>query len=353
MPEFVRPETDWPRSLPAAHHALLRSIVDCLRRSPDVLGLLAGGSFASDTMDEYSDLDLLVVVQPTAWPGILERRRHLASTLGPMLGAFTGEHVGEPRLLIALYGPPLIHVDLKFLPSSALNDRVEDPVVLWDRTNSLTSLLAATPGRYPAPDPQWIEDRFWIWIHYAATKLARGELFEVLGFLAFLRSHVLGPLALAEAGVPPNGVRRLEQSARGRADIIRATIARYDRHDAGRALQAAIEAYRELRGPLPPSLAEAPAAAFARSITGQGDARPLTAELVAFLVAVLIGSLIGLGGGAVFNRDIGLALGTTATAMTHARLVHGQPLRLLLIKALLAAPLAYLVMRGIHLLLGS
>ncbi len=304
-------------------------------------------------MDEYSDLDLIVVVAPTAWPAILERRRHMASTLGPMLGCFTGEHVGEPRLLIALYGPPPIHVDLKFLSLSALGDRVEDPVLLWDRGQTVAPVLAATRAQYPPPDRQWIEDRFWIWVHYATTKLARGELFEVLGFLAFLRSHVLGPLALAEAGAQPNGVRRLEQRARSRADAIRATVARYDRHDAGRALLAAIETYRELRGPLPASAAEAPAVAFARAVTGQGEARPLTAELVAFLVAVLIGSLVGLGASAVLGRGIGLALATTATAVTHARLVHGQPLRLVLLKGLLAAPLAYFVMRAVHWLAGS
>jgi hypothetical protein len=332
---------------------LLRSIVDCVRRHPDVIGLAAGGSFATNTMDEYSDLDLIVVASPSAWPAILERRRHIASTLGPRLGAFTGEHVGEPRLLIALYGPPIIHVDLKFLPPQALGERVEDPVLVWDRNGSVGPLLAATPGRYPAPDPLWIEERFWIWVHYAATKLARGELFEVLGFLAFLRSQVLGPLALAEAGAQPNGVRRLEQRARSRADGIRATVARYDRHDVGRALLAAIETYKELRGPLPPASAEAPAIAFARTVTGQAEARPLTAELVAFLLAVLIGSLVGLASGVVLDRSLGLALGTTATAVTHAHLVHGQPFRIVLIKAVLAAPLAYLIMRGVHWLLGS
>lgn len=351
--EFVLPESDWPRTLPADHRTLLRSIVDCVRRHPDIIGLAAGGSFASNTMDEYSDLDLIVVVSPSAWPAILERRRHVASTLGPLLNAFTGEHVGEPRLLIALYGPPLIHVDLKFLPPSALGERVEDPVLVWERTRSVAPLLSATSGRYPEPDRQWIEDRFWTWVHYAATKLARGELFEVLGFLAFLRSQVLGPLALAEAGAQPNGVRRLEHRARSRADGIRATVARYDRHDAGRALLAAIETYRELRGQLPPSSAEAPAIAFARTVTGQAEARPLTAELVAFLFAVLVGSLVGLASGLVLDRSIGLALGTTATAVTHAHLVHKQPIRLVLLKAVLAAPLAYLVMRGVHWLLGS
>jgi hypothetical protein len=31
-----------------------------------------------------------------------------------LLVGFTGEHVGEPRVLICLYGPPVLHVDLKF-----------------------------------------------------------------------------------------------------------------------------------------------------------------------------------------------------------------------------------------------
>jgi hypothetical protein len=32
--------------------------------------------------------------------------------------AFSGEHVGEPRALICLYGPPLLPVDLKFVSLS-------------------------------------------------------------------------------------------------------------------------------------------------------------------------------------------------------------------------------------------
>jgi hypothetical protein len=346
----VLPQSAWPRTLPEPHRSLLRSLCDGLQAIPDIVGLAAGGSFAGGRMDEHSDLDLVVVVDESAWPAILEQRRDIAATLGPLLGAFTGEHVGEPRLLIAMYGPPMIHVDLKFVPPGALRERVEDPVLLWDRGQGLAALLATSRAHYPGPDPQWIEDRFWIWIHYAATKLARGELFEVLGFLAYLRSQVLGPLALAEAGVQPTGVRRLEEHAGRRVDAIRATVARYDRRDAGRAILAAVEAYRELREvAVQRSAVEGPAVAFAQSITNQSDARPLEHELITFLLAVLIGSLVGLGSGALLGQSIGLALGTTATAATHARLVHGQPLRVLLPKIALAAPLTYLAMRGIHL----
>lgn len=267
MPEFTLPESAWPASLPVAHRSLLASLRDGLRRDPEVLAVAAGGSFITGGLDEFSDLDLVVVVTDAAWPTVLERRQGIAASLGPLLAGFTGEHVGEPRLLICLYGPPLIHVDLKFLPFAALDDRVEDPVVLWDRLGTVAPRLSATRGHYPVPDRQWIEDRFWIWVHYAATKLARGELFEALNLLAFLRTQVLGPLALAEAGAQPNGVRRLEQRAGLRKEQLEATVARYDRYDAGRALHAAVALYRELRGGVRTSAAEAEAVAFARRVT--------------------------------------------------------------------------------------
>ena len=246
-----------------------------MRANPGIVALAAGGSFISGTLDEFSDLDLVVVVAPTHWPHVLDDRLTLAATFGPLLTAFTGEHVGEPRLLICLYGPPLVHVDLKFLPVDALDDRVEDPVVLWDRTGLVRRRLARAPARYPAPDLQWIEDRFWVWVHYAASKLARGELFEVLNFLGFLRAQVLGPLALQEVGAQPNGVRKLEQYAPQRARELEATLARYDRSDAARALDAAIQLYLTLRSRSSASLlvqrrdAEGAALAFFRDVAGR------------------------------------------------------------------------------------
>jgi predicted nucleotidyltransferase len=245
--DVVVPEDRWPRSLPAGHRSLLRRLLAGLRRRPEILGVAAGGSFAAGEMDAFSDLDLVVVVEPSARERTLAGRAALAAGLAPLLAAFTGEHVGEPRLLICLYGPPRVHVDLKFVAPEELAERVEDPVVLWDRDGRVREGLARGVAAYPAPDRQWIEDRFWVWIHYAAGKLGRGELFEVLDLLGFLRARVLGPLALAEAGARPNGVRRLETAAPARAEALRDTVAAHEPSGAARALFAAIRLYRELR----------------------------------------------------------------------------------------------------------
>jgi hypothetical protein len=176
----------------------------------------------------------------------MAERIKVAASLGKLLASFTGEHVGEPRVLICLYEAPLLHVDLKFVSLDEVATRVEDPCVLWEREGRLSSALAHQKAEFPTRSPQWIEDRFWIWVHYAATKIARGELFEAIDFLSFLRGNVLGPLALARAGARPSGVRKIETSAPDFALELQRTVATHDAADCLRALRACVELYHSL-----------------------------------------------------------------------------------------------------------
>lgn len=238
--------------LPLLHASFLREALPRLYADERIIAVAAGGSFLTGGMDEYSDLDLVVAVQPSAVLQVMQERKQIAATLGNLLAAFTGEHVGEPRLLICLYGPPLLHVDLKFVSLHDAATRVEDPVILWEREGQLTTVLQTTEAVYPVPDLQWLEDRFWIWVHYGAAKLGRGELFEALDFLAFLRSQVLGPLALLEQGSRPSGVRKVEtQAPLYLLDLLR-TTAPYERLACVRALQASVVFYQKLRQQLAP-----------------------------------------------------------------------------------------------------
>ena len=235
------------RSLPPAHRAFLENALPILRADPRIVGVAAGGSYASDSMDEHSDLDLIVAVDPAHVMTVMAERQAIAASIGSLLAAFTGEHVGEPRLLICLYAPHALHVDLKFVALPDVSERVEDPIVLWERGGLVTAALARGAAAYPQPDPQWIEDRFWIWVHYASTKIARGELFEAMDFLAFLRMSVLGPLVLRSVGARPQGVRRIETAAPAFAARLRATVAQHDAASCLDALDAAVAVYRELR----------------------------------------------------------------------------------------------------------
>jgi hypothetical protein len=223
------------------------ALVRVAEADPRLLGVLLGGSAVTGTSDEFSDLDFVIVCRDHGHAAVLGEAMTIAGRLGPLLAAFTGEHVGEPRLLIALYGPPLLHVDLKFVAVQDLADRVEDGLVVWQRDGALTAAMSATAARWPHPDAQWIEDRFWIWIHYGATKLGRGELFECLDLLAFLRSVVFGPLIAVAHGVRPQGVRRIERFAPDAVPRLSAIVATHSRESCAAALAAAVALYRELR----------------------------------------------------------------------------------------------------------
>jgi predicted nucleotidyltransferase len=237
----------------AAHRAALQAlrdrIVETAERDPRLLGVAIGGSWRTGRIDAYSDLDVVLVAEEEAFESVMADRKAFAAEIGGLLAAFTAEHVGEPRMVICLYGPePLLHCDLKFLTPSQLAVRVEDPVIEWERDGRIAQALATAPAEYPAPDAQWIEDRFWVWLHYGATKLARGELLEVQDMLPYLRGIVLGPLELQAAGLQPTGVRRMEQDLPEAARRLAETVAGYDAGDCARALVACADQYRALRG---------------------------------------------------------------------------------------------------------
>lgn len=234
--------------LPEPHSRFVRAAVEELKKDLRIVGVAIGGSALTGEADEFSDVDLVIAIEPTAFEEVMADRRSIAERLGPLLSAFAGDHVGEPRLLICLYDSPLLHVDLKFLVPDALAARVEDPEILWERGNAMTAGVDSGDARYPAPDLQWIEDRFWTWIHYGAARAARGELFETMDMLAFLRRRVFGPLILQATGAPqPGGVRRIESRAPQYLESLRGTVASHNAAECLQALSAAVALYRDLR----------------------------------------------------------------------------------------------------------
>jgi len=236
--------------LPPLHADFLERALPVWQEDARILAVAAGGSFITREMDEFSDLDLIIAVAPEFFLEVLKERKQIAGRAGKLLAAFTGEHVGEPRLLICLYSPPLLHVDLKFVALPDAVERVEDPVILWERDHCLTSVLQKTKPNYPMPDLQWIEDRFWVWIHYVAGKIGRGELLEAYDNLSFLRLNVLGPMALMAVGARPSGVRKIEKHARDYLSDLLNTLANYQPLSCAQALRATVKLYLVLRNKL-------------------------------------------------------------------------------------------------------
>lgn len=226
-----------------------------LKNDPEVIGLAVAGSWITNEIDPYSDLDLILVTKEQV-AGNKQAMMVYAGQFGKLLNAFTGEHVGEPRLLICLYDDPLLHVDIKFLTLPEFHARIEDPDILLDKEAALAKVITSTTAVWPYPDYQWLEDRFWTWVHYTATKLGRGEYFEALDSIGFLRARVLAPLMQVKNGLLPKALRKVEKElpAADMDDLI-ATVADYDPVTIVEALTHCARIYRTLRGQLfPPDI---------------------------------------------------------------------------------------------------
>jgi hypothetical protein len=241
-------------SLPSQHAAFLERLIDEIKQDDRFEALLGGGSMVHGGFDEHSDLDLVPIVRGDAYTAVMAQRRTVAERFGDLLAAFTGEHVGETRLLICLYGPALLHVDLKFITDADLTQLVERPVILWARNAAaIEAALDRAAIAWPERSPDWFEERAWIWLHYGATKLQRGELFEAMGMIAFFREQILGPMLNRRLGRPQRGVRKIEQMGRG-AEKLRAVVADHSKESVATALWNAVRLYVELRDDQPPGV---------------------------------------------------------------------------------------------------
>lgn len=225
----------------------INKVVEKIKDDKEVLGLAVAGSWITNEIDEYSDVDLILFTNEKI-SGEKEKMTAYAARFGKLISAFTGEHVGEPRVLICLYDDPLLHVDIKFLTLEEYTSRIENPVIVFERNDAISRLHAASEAKWPYPNYQWIEDRFWTWVNYAALKLGRGEDFEALDFLSYIRMMVLAPLLQIKNGNLPRGLRKVETKlSTNDFETLKSTIASYDKASIFEALDNSIVLYRSLR----------------------------------------------------------------------------------------------------------
>ena len=151
------------------------------------------------------------------------------------------------------------------------------PVILLDHSDLIRTKLERTAPTAPSPDFQWIEDRFWTWIHYGLLKIGRGEYFEALDFMGFLRQVVFGPLLLYRNHALPRGMRKVETLLESSdLEILSETLSLNDQKSLLAATKNAIEHYKKLREELfkdkvSPNLAEEPVIRYFKNKIDEGS----------------------------------------------------------------------------------
>jgi hypothetical protein len=242
--------------LPLPHSDFVARLTAQVQADPRLAALLIAGSYVQGGFDQYSDLDFTLVVADGAHAEVMVSARPFAMAMGGLINAFTGEHVGEPRLLVCLYGPPLLHVDLKFITTDDLAALVEKPKILFARDAAdIAARIEAARIAWPNRPPDWFEARIWIWLHYATAKLGRGEFHEAVALLGYLREQILGPMLHRRAGRDQRGLRRIEQAGVDPEDRLAATLCAPHAAAIQAAIRAAIALYLDLRADSPPAQA--------------------------------------------------------------------------------------------------
>jgi hypothetical protein len=233
------------------HRAKVEAAVRAGLEIQDVVAMAVAGSFAVGNADELSDVDLRFYVDETAVDRTVRAMPALAASCGTVIASFSGEHVGAPSLTIVLYDD-LVHVDFDVLSSAAAAEHNAGlpVVVLWDR-DEVSARLPGVHRPDVAGELRWIEDRMWTWCWYIQSKILRGELYEALDGLQYVRDRVLFRLLAFQRGARPAGARRVESALGDRREAFAATIPFADDPAAVlSALRAEIGLYLELSAPL-------------------------------------------------------------------------------------------------------
>jgi hypothetical protein len=246
--DFALPPTfdRFPRHRAKADAACRAGVAD-----PDVVGIAVTGSFATGVADELSDVDLRLYARPDAMEAVVGRVPELAAACGRVVALFVGEHVGIPTLTIVLYDD-LVHVDFDVVSvdrAAEHNDGLP-AVMLWER-EAISAILPGTYESDVAAEVRWMEARIWTWSWYIQSKVLRGELYEALDGLQYVRDQVLFRLLAFGRGDRPAGGRRAESVVGDHANAFARTVpVSLDRAAVMGALRAEIDLYRLLADPL-------------------------------------------------------------------------------------------------------
>jgi predicted nucleotidyltransferase len=201
------------------HEGIARRAIDLLAADAEVIGLYLAGSFAFGQPDKYSDVDLYIVIPNGSKDEVLRRAAAMVRDVETVATWFPATHLGDPAQLIVIYKTdPPIHVDFQYREVRELIPRAKDKdiVILADRSGVVTRhqeasrKVGAPGGDKEVEQLQYLEDRFWGWTWYTASKIARGEFWEARDAIEYIRSNVLVTLADIGLGTPREGNRRLE-----------------------------------------------------------------------------------------------------------------------------------------------
>lgn len=182
-----------PRTLAAARGVLLDTALDRFRADPDVRGVYLAGSLAAGTADEWSDIDLRVVVRSEAHARFVAERRAIPAAWP---GHLFNEWLPGTEHCVSHF-EPFTKIDVFYLDAARLapSPWLALPIrVLHDPDGLIADAVARSAGMAHAVDPDEVDRSIGKGIaaaHEAVRRARRGELVYAQTLLDELRGHVV------------------------------------------------------------------------------------------------------------------------------------------------------------------
>jgi hypothetical protein len=237
------------------HKDVLKNAIDYFAEDDRVPGLFISGSIVSGTMDEYSDIDLDVIVRDDEFESVFSERDRAVESIGRPLARFIADHLPiRVDMFIVLYEGP-VKLDLDYIRASVLepNWRWSRRHILKDTDGFLDDIVSRSKGlEAPSLSKERIlnlDEKFWTWCWYVFGKIQRGELWEALDGIHGIRTLAILSFFYSVVDLYNEGYRRLERKIP--PDLVgnfRETIPQMTEASLFSALQSMISLYVELRG---------------------------------------------------------------------------------------------------------
>lgn len=185
---------------PAEHDDVIARFVESCSADDRIAAVFLGGSRARGEADEFSDIDLCVIVADDDYTDVISGREAFVRTLGEPLFL---EDFGKESQLLAILADGT-DLDLFFFARSDLDSIRSGPhVVLLDKEG----ILAGAEFSVPEPDhaarvEQLRQILSWFWhdLAHFTTAIGRGQLWWAAGQLEQLRNYCVN-LARIEQGL--------------------------------------------------------------------------------------------------------------------------------------------------------
>ncbi|MFS2041698.1 nucleotidyltransferase domain-containing protein [Agrobacterium tumefaciens] len=183
--------------------AFIERVAALLSDEQSFRGLFLGGSFGRGTADEFSDVDMIAVVDADAIGATVAKWRSCLESLTPIV--FWNQR-GQGTVLLNAITANWLRCDLSIMPASAFTGRCRDTVKpLIDRDGLYSALPEAMPATMADSNKvKFLISEFIRVLGLLQVVIGRKEYLTAVGGVGMLRDHLMN-LMLEEGNVADRG----------------------------------------------------------------------------------------------------------------------------------------------------